>query len=236
MTSPQPDVRTSKGAGIDSFAWAEEAAKKLREQFGDRLAFVGLQGSRARGEETAASDIDLVVLLDDLDDADLAAYKAIVQTMPQAELACGFVGSSDVLAKWPRHELFQFVNDTVPLHGKLPFAPSDFTREEAKDAARIGASGIYHATCHAAVFDGDAEEDVLRELAKGAFFTLQALHFSRTGEYVRKKSDLAKVLSGEDAEVLAWSLKAKATPKLAPQEVRELSRLLLRWSGNVIAS
>ncbi len=236
MVGPQSDVGVSKGVKMDSFAWAEEAAQKLNEQFGSRLAFVGLQGSRARGEASEASDIDLVVLVDNLDDTDLAACKATIQSMPHAELACGFIGSPNVLAKWPRHELFQFANDTVPLCGKLPFAPSDFTCEEAKEAARIGASGIYHATCHSAVFDGDAEEGILREAAKGAVFALQALHFSRTGEYVRKKSDLATVLSGEDAAVLAWALKAKALPKLAPQDVRELSRLLLRWSEGVIAS
>lgn len=221
---------------MDSFAWAEEAAAKLKESFGNRLSFVGLQGSRARGEETETSDIDLVVLIDDLDSKDLSAYKEIIQSMPHAELACGFIGSPEVLAKWPRHELFQFVNDTISIYGEMPFTPSDFTREDAKEAARIGASGIYHAVCHSAVFDGDAEGAILRELAKGASFTLQALCFSRTGKYVKKKSGLAKVLDGKDAQVLEWSIRAKEVPELTPEETRELSDLLLRWSGNIIKS
>lgn len=221
---------------MDSFAWANDAAGKLKEKFGNRLAFVGLQGSRARGEETDSSDIDLVVLIEGLDSTDLDIYKGVVQTMPHAELACGFIGSPDVLAKWPRHELFQFVNDTVAIYGEMAFTTSDFTREDAEAAARIGASGIYHATCHSAVFDGDAEAEILHELAKGAFFILQALHFARTGIYVRKKSDLAKILSGEDAEVLRWSIKAKETTQFTPSEIRLLSDLLLRWSESIVTA
>ncbi|MFI5403079.1 MAG: nucleotidyltransferase domain-containing protein [Planctomycetota bacterium] len=38
-------------------------ARRLREHFGDRLARVVLFGSRARGDVTEESDIDLLVLL-----------------------------------------------------------------------------------------------------------------------------------------------------------------------------
>lgn len=133
-----------------------------------------------------------------------------------------------------RNELFQFVNDTVSVYSEMPFAPSDFTKEDAKEAAKIGASGIYHATCHAAVFDGEAEGEILRQLAKGTSFTLQALHFARTGEYIRKRSDLAKVLDGEDAEVLSWSIRAKKATVFTNDETGELSKLLLKWSGEII--
>jgi len=40
-----------------------ELAKRLRAGFGDRLARVVLFGSRARGDATEESDIDLLVLL-----------------------------------------------------------------------------------------------------------------------------------------------------------------------------
>lgn len=221
---------------MNAFSWAEEATEKLKCAFEDRLSFVGLQGSRARGEETASSDIDLVVLIEDLESDDLATYKEIIQSMPHSELACGFIGSPEVLRSWPRHELFQFVNDTVAIYGTLPFAATDFTREDAREAAIIGASGIYHATCHAAVFDGDMEPSILRELAKAAIFTLQALEFARTGNYVRKRAGLASVLHGEDEEVLGWAIKVKEDPELSAQDARTLSNLLLRWSEKVLAS
>ena len=44
----------------------EEFQRALAQTFPGRLWFVGLQGSRARGEATAESDIDVVVVLDAL--------------------------------------------------------------------------------------------------------------------------------------------------------------------------
>ena len=46
--------------------WMKDLTEKLKRQFGQRLLFVGLQGSYQRGEATADSDIDVVVLLDTL--------------------------------------------------------------------------------------------------------------------------------------------------------------------------
>lgn len=152
---------------MDAFGWARNAADKLSAKFGDRLVFVGIQGSRARGEARDNSDIDLVVLLDHVCADDLAQYRSIIQTMPHNELACGFVGSEQVLASWPRHELFQFYHDTHALYGELPNI-GEFTAADAREAARVGASGIYHAACHAYVFDGEAADDILESLFKGA--------------------------------------------------------------------
>lgn len=59
----------------------------------------------------------------------------------------------------------------------------------------MGASGIYHAACHAFVFDGEAVDDILESIFKGAFFTLQALHFLRTETYPRTKAELADMVS-----------------------------------------
>lgn len=219
---------------MDALAWAQDAAARLEGEFGPRLSFVGLQGSRARGEATETSDIDLVVLVDDLCADDLGVYRRVIESMPHAELACGFVGSPAVLENWPRHELFQFVNDTVSVCGRLPFSPADFTRDDACEAARIGASGIYHATCHALVFDGEARADILRELAKSAVFVLQALHFARTGAYLRTRSELSDVLEGMDAEVLEWAIRAKGMSELVDDDVRELAELLLDWSSAII--
>lgn len=218
---------------MDAFAWAEEATGKLKTGFGERLRFVGIQGSRARGEAREDSDIDLVVLLDHVDAGDLVRYRAIVQSMPRSKLACGFVGSERVLAAWPRHELFQFYHDTHAIFGALPDA-SPFTEADALEATRIGASGIYHATCHACVFDGDAADGILESLFKGAFFTLQALQFVRTGAYPRTKAELAAQLEGDEARILEVGRDWQAHRPKDDVERRELVGLLLRWSEGVI--
>ena len=220
---------------MDAFAWAEEAIGKLKAEFGERLRFVGLQGSRARGEAREDSDIDLVVLLDCVDADDLARYRAVVQSMPNSDLACGFVGSERVLAAWPRHELFQFYHDTRTLFGELPDV-GPFSEDDALEAARIGASGVYHAACHAYVFDSDAADDILGALFKGAFFTLQALQFARTGAYPRTKAELAAQLEGDEARILEIGRNWQAHRPAGDAERRELVDLLLRWSEGIVAS
>lgn len=219
---------------MDAFAWAKDAAEKLAEAFGVRLRFVGIQGSRARGEAREDSDIDLVVLLDHVSADDLARYRAVIASMPRSELACGFVGSERALAAWPRHELFQFYHDTHAVFGTLPeIAP--FTRDDALEAARIGASGVYHAACHAYVFDGDAADEIIASLFKGAFFTLQALQFARTGAYPRTKAELAQQLEGDEARILAIGRDRPAHRPADDAERRDLVDTLLRWSERVVA-
>lgn len=50
---------------IDIMEWKRLFLQKLEETFGERVWFVGLQGSYSRGEETEKSDIDMVVILGD---------------------------------------------------------------------------------------------------------------------------------------------------------------------------
>lgn len=220
---------------MDAFKWTNTATNKLKEEFADRLIFVGIQGSRARGEARENSDIDLVVLLDHVDTNNLTRYRSLIESMPHSELACGFIGSEDVLVAWPRHELFQFYHDTTALFGTLP-PIEPFTKADALEAARIGVAGIYHATCHAYVFDGNAANDILQSLFKSAFFTLQALQFARTGFYPHTKAQLAEQLEGDEAQILEigrdWQ---KYQPANVSQQ-NELVSLLLHWSENIIST
>ena len=76
---------------LDAKAYMDELIDRLQRQFGDRLVYVGLQGSYMRGEATETSDIDPMVVLRDVSAADLRAYRAMVEAMPSPELACGFL-------------------------------------------------------------------------------------------------------------------------------------------------
>ena len=205
----------------------------MKMEFGERVVFIGLQGSRARGEAHDNSDIDAVVLLDAMKAEDLVRYRSLVESMPHSELACGFIGSADVLASWPRHELFQFYNDTVPIFGNLPeVAP--FTRGDAMQAAHISASGIYHATCHSFVFEGDEVEGILKTLFKAAFFTLQALQYARTGFYPRTKAELADLLEGDEARILEIGRDWDSHRPADETGTRKVVDLLLELSERVV--
>lgn len=221
--------------GMNVFGWMRELSEKLRVAFGHRVVFIGLQGSWARGEAHGGSDIDTVVLLDSLRAEDLVIYHGVVEAMPHSELACGFVGSVDVLASWPRHELFQFYNDTVPICGQLPeIAP--FSECDALEAARIGASGIYHAACHALAFDGGEAPTILEQLFKGAFFVLQALQFARTGAYPCTKAGLSEFLEGDEALILEIGRSWETHIPSDDAELAELADLLIGWAGSVMCS
>ena len=71
--------------------WMNEFLKKLDETFAERIWFVGLQGSYARGEATETSDLDVVVILNELTAEDLQTYGAMLDTLSHREKICGFV-------------------------------------------------------------------------------------------------------------------------------------------------
>ncbi|MBQ7450832.1 nucleotidyltransferase domain-containing protein [bacterium] len=86
--------------------WLNLAVKKLQRAFGKNLLFVGLQGSYNRGEATLNSDIDLVVILNNLTFADLKLYRSIIESMPQKDKACGFISGKKEIKKWSKTDLF----------------------------------------------------------------------------------------------------------------------------------
>lgn len=178
---------------IDIDNWMNELIVKLTAAFGDRLILVGVQGSRARGEAREASDIDAVVIIEGLSAADLETYREVIASMPSADLACGFVGSPDVLAAWPRHDAFNLVQDTKVLFGSFDFMDTEFSSEDAVLSAKVGASEIYHALCHTLAFEPETLPAVVDVCVKNAFFVARALAFAKSGEPLLSRSDLVKV-------------------------------------------
>ena len=80
---------------FDINSWCELFAGKAQKTFGEKLLFIGLQGSYKRGEADDNSDIDIVVILKDLKITDLDKYKSIINSMPNKEKACGFIGGEN---------------------------------------------------------------------------------------------------------------------------------------------
>ncbi|MBQ4088461.1 MAG: nucleotidyltransferase domain-containing protein, partial [Clostridia bacterium] len=56
---------------IDISSWMQSFLQALNETFANRVWFVGLQGSYGRGEATETSDIDVVVIMDELSSMDI---------------------------------------------------------------------------------------------------------------------------------------------------------------------
>ena len=68
--------------------------------FGDRLLYVGLQGSYMRGEATERSDIDVMIVLDRFSVRDMDIYRQALESAGERERACGFICGREELARW----------------------------------------------------------------------------------------------------------------------------------------
>ena len=100
---------------IDINVWLNDFLQKLNDGFASRVWFVGLQGSYGRGEATETSDIDVVVILDELNASDIYTYNNMLDTLPHRELICGFVSGKNEIMNWEPSDLFQFYHDTTPI-------------------------------------------------------------------------------------------------------------------------
>ncbi len=206
--------------------WLELAERKLKEAFGARLLFLGLQGSRGRGEGRTDSDIDLVVILDRVDREDWSTYRAVLAEMPSRELACGFFSGAAQLANWDRADLFQFVHDTTPILGDLACVAPAPGRAEAARALHQAACGLYHAAGHNLLHGRSVP--VLAGQYRAVAFALRAKHFLETGCFLRTAAELDEALQGADLAVLRGGV------GLSEENLEERSLLLLQWAGDLV--
>ena len=160
---------------VDITAWMVSFLKALNETFGDRVWFVGLQGSYGRGEATETSDIDVVVILDELSAMDIKAYNDMLDILPHRELICGFLSGKREILNWEASDLFQFCNDTTPIKGSLDEVLAVVDESAVNRAIKIGVCNIYHACVHNMIHE--KSEDILRGLYKSASFAVQAIAF-----------------------------------------------------------
>lgn len=76
---------------VDIKDYTKRLTDELKAEFGDRLLYIGLQGSYLRGEATPDSDIDIMLVLDEIHAADLSIYRRILEELGEYDRACGFV-------------------------------------------------------------------------------------------------------------------------------------------------
>lgn len=213
---------------IDIKTWIKAFTEKVEQVFNDRVWFVGLQGSYGRGEATETSDIDVVVILDELRLNDLKTYRAMLDTLSNRDLVCGFISGKAELLNWEAYDLFQFYYDTTPIKGTLDSLLEKIDKQAVKRAIRIGACSIYHACVHN--FVHEKSDDILRSLYKSAVFVIQAVWFYEAGNYIKLIAELQKAIVPPSAVLItAQELKNGASVKF-----EEMSELLLNWTKSII--
>ena len=210
---------------LDINSWTAKFLKTVDEAFGNRVWFVGLQGSYGRGEATDTSDIDVVVILDELSASDIQKYNAMLDALPHRELICGFLSGKDELLHWEPSDLFQFYYDTTPIKGSLDELLTVIDEAAIDRAIKIGACNIYHGCVHNMLHE--KSEDILRGLYKSASFVVQAIAFKQTGKYVRYQKDLLGVVSADERRIVETFLKLKNGDSV---EFGAMSEVLFAWA------
>lgn len=210
---------------IEITTWMNGFLKSINEAFGDRVWFVGLQGSYGRGEATETSDIDVVVILDELSITDIHKYNAMLNTLPCRELICGFVSGKDELLNWEPSDLFQFCNDTTPITGSLDEVMAVVDDVAVNRAIKNGACNIYHGCVHNMLHE--MSEDILKGLYKSAAFVIQAITFKQTGKYIRSQSDLLQIALPEEQRIINTSTYLKNGGAI---DFEKMSQELFVWS------
>ena len=192
---------------IDVTAWIDGFLEALNGVFKDRVYFVGLQGSYGRGEATETSDIDVVVILDQLSASDIQKYGEMLDTLPCRELICGFISGKDELLSWEPSDLFQFYYDTTSIKGSLDELLTLLDKAAVERAIKIGACNIYHGCVHNMLHE--KSEDILKGLYKSASFVVQAIVFRQTGRYVKHQKELLSVASPDEQAIVSTFLDLK---------------------------
>ena len=210
---------------IDIKAWLDIFLKSLNDTFGERVCFVGLQGSYGRCEATETSDIDIVVIFDDLTASDMQKYGSMLDALPYRELICGFVSDKNTLLAWESSDLFQFFYDTRAIKGSLDELLPLIDGNAIKRAIKIGACNIYHGCAHNMLHE--KSEDILKGLYKSASFVVQAIAFLQTGRYISSQKELLLIVSPDERAIVESFLRLKSGEKT---DFDKMSERLFVWS------
>ncbi len=213
--------------------WIEELSKKLQKHYGNSLCFIGYQGSYRRNEANENSDVDMVIILDKVDTKLLADYKNIINSMPYAKKACGFICGKEELKNWSGYELFQLLNDTLPVYGELKDLIPQITKNDAKTAAKIGAENIYHFACHSFIYSQDPKEG-LNQIYKSIVFVIQAKYFYESGEYILTKKELLNRISGIEKNILETSINRNDIPNFSEDKIENSYSCIINYCSYII--
>lgn len=205
----------------------------LCERFGERLVYVGLQGSYLRGEATEDSDIDAMVVMDNLTPGDLAVYRKVITQLGNEEKSCGFICGRAELAGWNPLEICHLLHSTRDYHGRLSELLPHASERDVRSFVKLSIGNLYHEIVHRYVHaDAQKNKRKLPTTCKGAFFILQNAYYLETGVFARTKEELQDMARSEDREILAMAGRLGAAEDYAFEP--EFERLLV-WCQSWLA-
>ena len=189
---------------IDIEEYLDKLTAECRAVFGNRLLYLGLQGSCMRGEAGENSDIDVMVILDALSMKDMDEYRALLKRIGHYERSCGFICGRDEIVRWNPLEVCQLLHTTKDIYGTLAEFLPEASRNDEINYVKLSLGNLYHELCHRYIHtDREKSQRKLRGAAKGLFFLIQNLHYLESGEFIVTKKELMESVSEEDRQMLS---------------------------------
>lgn len=191
--------------------YIESLTTELKSFFGDRLLYLGLQGSYLRGEATESSDIDIMVILEDMTAADLESYREILVKVGDYDRSCGFICGREEMRHWNPLEICQLLHTTKDYYGKLADYMPPYTAEDERNYVKLSLGNLFHELCHRYIHaDRERNISAFPYTCKSVFFILQNMHYLSSGDFLFTKQELLDALRDEeDKKVLALSMALK---------------------------
>ena len=187
--------------------YIDELTYKLIDAFGERLEYIGLQGSYLRHEETKNSDIDIMVVIDNISVEDLNTYQKTLVSIGNYDKSCGFICGKTDLEHWNPLEIFHLLKTTKDYYGELKNLVPTYTIEDERNYVKLSLNNLYHEICHRYIHT-DREYNISRLpiTCKSVFFIMQHLYYLDSGNFILTKRELLECVQGEDRTVLELSI------------------------------
>lgn len=180
--------------------WLMDFLGELQKHFGKRIVFVANHGSWARGEARPESDIDCIVVLNEISDDDLTVFRSIMNSMPDAHaLGSGLFLSVEELKHTPRFSLIQFFYGCNVLLGSLDGIVESPGKDDLLFDIRLKANENLHHARHYLLFPHDLPRVVHRLIYpfKNCFYALQSWILLTTGKFILRKDDIIQLLDDD---------------------------------------
>ena len=188
---------------LDLDMYLNDFIANSRAAFGDRLLYVGLQGSWLRGEAHENSDIDVMVILDHFCVQDMDQYREILKKTGFFDRSCGFICGRDDLLRWSPLEVCQLRHTIKDLFGVLTDYLPPATREDEVNYTKLSLGNLYHELCHRYIHaDRDKNVEKFHCTCKNLFFLMQNIHYLESGHFILTHRELMDAVSSEDRQVL----------------------------------
>ena len=191
---------------FDLNEYLEKLMAECRSVFGERLLYVGLQGSYLRGEAGENSDLDFMVIIDGFSVHDMDEYREMLKRIGDYDKSCGFICGKEEMKLWNPLEVCQLLHTTKDIYGVLSEFLPEATFEDEVNYVNLSLGNLYHELCHRYIHS-DREKNVrkFRGTCKGFFFLIQNLYFLESGDFVSTKKELKQKVSKEDSEILSMA-------------------------------